>query len=120
MNKIRLPLLATLVVWIFLFPAFCALGQVNPPVVQVIEPSGVLTSTVPVKMLFDSAGHLYMAGQRVDGCLVVTKYTTNGSEMWKNTYCGSDSPNDRPMALALDAAGNCYVSAVSRGSNDDY
>src|SRR5947209_12426352 len=90
-----------------------AWGQVNPPIVQRIETSQVLTSTVPIKLLFDSAGTLYMAGQSVGGCLVVGRYATNGSEIWKKTYCGSESPSDRPAAIALDPVGNFYVAAIS-------
>src|SRR5260221_10624935 len=121
MKKLRFQQLATLITCILAFPFIHeALGQVNLAVVQIIEPSEVLTSTVPVKLEFDSAGNLYMTGQRVDGCLVVAKYATNGSEIWANTYCGSGSPNDRPIALVIDTAGNCYVSAVSHAGNEGY
>ena len=98
-------------------PAF---SQVNQVSLQRIATSQVFTSTVPVKILFETNGLVCAAGQGMDGSLVVGKYSADGVELWRRSYQGAVLPNERPVSLALDHSGNLFVTAISRDVNDDY
>ena len=78
----------------------------------------------PVAIAVDRAGYVYVTGEtywnfitRSDYATV--KYDANGNQLWVARYDGArvSSPNDLPAAMALDGAGNVYVTGAS-GRND--
>jgi hypothetical protein len=97
-----------------------ARAQVSLLSVQRIETSQVLTSTVPVMMVMDGQGNLYVSGQKTGGELFTAKYGPDGSEAWAHSYQGSDTPDDKPVDMVLDADENLCVTAASQGASQDY
>jgi len=70
----------------------------------------------------DGAGNVYVTGHSFQGGTdgphdyVTVKYGPDGSEQWVARYNGPGNGNDWPYALAVDAAGNVYVTGWSLGS----
>lgn len=81
---------------------------------------------VAVAIAVDVAGHVYVTGYS-DGAATsydyaTIKYDPGGAAEWVARYDGSRNNYDYASALALDAAGNVYVTGYSQnvGSNQDY
>ena len=81
----------------------------------------------------DGAGNVYITGQsigritrviisRLTGYDYVTiKYDAAGNQLWRQIYNGPGSQHDIPNGMAVDAAGNVYVTGESgNGVNTDY
>ncbi len=74
----------------------------------------------------DGTGNVYVTGfssKDVNTCDYATiKYDTNGNQLWAARYNGSGGGEDRATALAMDGAGNIYVTGYSDqgDENDDY
>jgi len=70
----------------------------------------------------DGAGNVYVTGSSAgsskfgDDDYATIKYTNNGIEQWVSRYNGLGKDLDVATALAVDAAGNVYVTGWSRGS----
>jgi len=66
----------------------------------------------------DALGNVYVTGMcsvshpSNDDCVTI-KYDTDGNEQWINRYDGPAHGSDRGFAMALDAAGNIYVTGQS-------
>jgi hypothetical protein len=69
----------------------------------------------------DAQGNVYVTGyaqEQGNGLDYVTlKYNASGVLLWRATYNGPADQDDQASALALDAAGNVYVTGASRGSS---
>lgn len=93
---------------------------VNQGAVQRFSTSQMFTSNVPVLMQFERAGQAFAAGQGPDGSLVVGRFSAAGEAIWTASYAATPFPNERPVAMAADAAGHLFVLAVSRLGTDDF
>jgi Beta-propeller repeat len=69
---------------------------------------------------FDDAGNVYVTGQSVNGAAgidyVTVKYDALGVQQWVRSYNGPGNNEDFPNAIAVDDAGNVYVTGASYGS----
>ncbi len=74
----------------------------------------------------DTAGNVYVTGSSMGvgthSDYVTLKYSTAGEELWMARYDGPGSGYDYAEAMALDAAGNVYVTGYSPGlgTSSDY
>jgi uncharacterized delta-60 repeat protein len=77
-----------------------------------------------IALTLNDVGNVYVCGwsmgARVD-CVTI-KYNALGMEQWVVRYNGPGHSEEWAVALALDAAGNVYITGSSRGSytGDDY
>jgi hypothetical protein len=74
----------------------------------------------------DAAGNIYVAGSTVnpdrDRDVLIKKFSTQGTLVWSFEMDGTGSGPDEASAIVLDASGNIYVSATSKGliTGSDY
>ena len=72
----------------------------------------------PVDLELDSSGNVYVAGTSdpgdADDYYCVVKYSPNGTFLWAQYY-GSGGGIDLPTRMAVDRAGNSYVTGRSAG-----
>ena len=74
----------------------------------------------------DNAGNVYAAGWTGDGVIfnnnidyLVVAFGPDGTERWAQRYDGPASGFDQATEIAVDAAGNAYVSGFSYGQNQN-
>ncbi|MDH5694137.1 MAG: SBBP repeat-containing protein, partial [Gammaproteobacteria bacterium] len=70
----------------------------------------------------DGAGNVYVTGRSrgANDDYATIKYNSAGDTVWVRTYNGPGNGADKANAIAVDGAGNVYVTGQSRGTNDDY
>ena len=72
----------------------------------------------------DNLGNVYVSGYISDDTsedYATVKYDADGNELWVRIYDGPSSYMDVPSAIAVDNAGNVYVTGRSQlGSSTDY
>ncbi|MFC7670962.1 SBBP repeat-containing protein [Hymenobacter humi] len=76
----------------------------------------------------DAAGNVYVTGLSVVGNsqagldYVTVKYAPTGQQLWAARYNGPTNNQDEARALAVDAAGNAYVTGITTraAGNTDY
>jgi hypothetical protein len=85
---------------------------------------GVEISARPAAMVLDAAGNAYIAGSINNDCYscgsyrnapdyAVVKYSPEGEELWTARYNGLDDAIDVVTSMAMDAAGNVFVTGYS-------
>jgi hypothetical protein len=74
----------------------------------------------PNRVVGDAGGNVYVTGYSegvgTEEDYLTIKYDPAGSELWVARYNGPGNDNDGARDLALDAAGNVYVTGYSAGS----
>lgn len=78
------------------------------------EVAGVQSTTR--QLLLDDNGNLVVLGQANFGDFLLTKWSPTGAKLWAATYDGGQSRSDEPNDMALDNAGNVYVTGSVNGS----
>ena len=72
----------------------------------------------------DNSGNLYVTGRSADPDFsthyATVKYNSAGQEQWVDRYYGPGNYQDAPTAIAIDNAGNVYVTGYSFGSANNY
>ena len=85
-------------------------------------PGGVYETATAIAL--DGAGNVLVTGGASNGAnsdIVTIKYDQSGNQLWVRTFNGAANADDGAAALAIDAAGNVYVSGSSSdGSKTDY
>jgi len=77
---------------------------------------------IAMALAVDAAGNVYVTGRSYGGAGTVydyatVKYDASGAEQWENRYNNAPvNGDDRAYALAVDGAGNVYVTGRSEGS----
>ncbi len=78
----------------------------------------------PVATAVDAQGNVYVTGyaqeQGSPSDFVTLKYDPAGNLLWRVLYDGIASADDHAQALALDGAGNVYVTGQSKGSGSGW
>ncbi|UOG73187.1 SBBP repeat-containing protein [Hymenobacter tibetensis] len=68
----------------------------------------------------DAAGNTYVTGYSFQGNTydyATVKYSPSGQQLWTARYNGGSSGDDIPTGVAVDAAGNVYVTGYSYGTS---
>ena len=74
-----------------------------------------------IAIAVDTAGNAYVTGNSTGSGTgedyVTIKYDANGNELWVASYNGPGNGSDQATAIAVDTAGNAYVTGSSTGSD---
>ena len=116
-----------LILTLLVLPAGRAPGQVTEEWVARYEGAGDVADEAH-DIAIDAAGNIYVTGASgYDGVIgdfnyLTVKYDADGSQQWVSRYDGPSEYWDIACRIAVDAAGNVYVTGTSRGidSGDDY
>ena len=73
----------------------------------------------------DGAGNVYVTGTidatgNLDFDYATVKYDASGTKQWVATYNGTGNGTDHAYSIAVDGAGNVYVTGTSLGSSSNY
>lgn len=81
-------------------------------------------SDIANDIVVDNMGNIYITGQSVNSGTfedyVTVKYDSLGEEQWVAIYNGPSNDVDEAYEVALDDAGNIYVTGKSNGNSFDY
>ena len=82
---------------------------------------GGTIANAPSALKVDASGNVYVTGYSVTGSFGydygTVKYNSAGVQQWYAIYNGTAGDIDQATALAVDAAGNVYVTGESEGLN---
>ena len=76
-----------------------------------------------VDVALDAAGNAYVTGYSLGNSgydYLTIKYSATGQLVWEARYSGTSTGDDVPTSLAVDAAGNVYVTGSSQGQGSSY
>ncbi|MDH3976008.1 MAG: thrombospondin type 3 repeat-containing protein [Deltaproteobacteria bacterium] len=80
-------------------------------------PSTSYSYDVAIAIAVDGAGNAYVTGNSYGNGsgrdYATVKYDANGNELWVKRYNGPANLNDRANAIAVDGAGNAYITGMS-------
>jgi len=72
----------------------------------------------------DNSGNVYVTGYSISGTsnhdYLTVKYDNAGTQLWEARYNGPGNGTDDAFAIAIDGAGNVYVTGGSTGASYDY
>ena len=72
----------------------------------------------------DGSGNVYVTGRSygsgTDYDYATLKYDPDGNQLWIQRYNGPGNALDEATAIAVDGAGNVYVTGFGSGSGTDY
>ena len=78
---------------------------------------------VPYVLALDAGGNVYVTGwswgDGTDYDYATIKYDTDGKQLWVQRYNGPVNGEDHARTLAVDSAGNVYVTGYSYGSGTE-
>jgi uncharacterized delta-60 repeat protein len=76
----------------------------------------------PVQIKVDSSGNTYVVGTRNTSGqddIVLLKYNSSGTLLWKTAYIGTSGGDDSPAGMAIDNSGNVYITGTAyRGTTN--
>ncbi|UOG73188.1 SBBP repeat-containing protein [Hymenobacter tibetensis] len=76
----------------------------------------------PKEVVVDAAGNVYVTGYSIDSSTsydyLTIKYSNTGEQLWVARYNGAGASIEQASSLAVDAAGNVYVTGASFGRFD--
>jgi uncharacterized delta-60 repeat protein len=79
---------------------------------------------IALAMAVDSAGNVYVTGYSLGSGTgydyATIKYDASGQQQWVAQYNGAGNSHDSAYAMAVDSAGNVYVTGSSVGSGTGY
>jgi hypothetical protein len=85
--------------------------------------SAATNNDFPTSFAVDAAGNSYIFVTTYSAspmAFVTLKYDATGHAIWTNVYQGPTGGPDYPTALALDSAGNIFVTGIAEGTPPDF
>lgn len=123
--KIRQLFLLSLLLLLFLVPAkLFAVDVIEEWVARYNGPGNYDDNAEA--MVVDNSGNVYITGHSYGSSshhdYATTKYDSDGNEKWVARYNGPGNYHDTPIAIAVDASDNIYVTGYSYGdgTSSDY
>lgn len=75
-------------------------------------------------LALDAAGNVFVTGSSKDANstlrYLTIKYNSSGQSLWTNVYISPGQTEGDAASIAVDGAGNAYVTGKSKGSSSDY
>ncbi len=71
----------------------------------------------PKSMVVDGSSNVYITGEGngpIETDYLTVKYNANGSLLWSAFYNGPADEDDQSVAIAVNSAGECYVTGLAR------